>query len=88
MLSICMQTGNNKFAYNYTRIFALDDYKPSSDWAGPYYYIGNDILITNSPDTVYPYIGNLTIDKSTNKVIFRGSTGVSSSGIYANIYMK
>ena len=88
MLSICIQTGNNKFAYNYTRIFALDDYKPSSDWSGPYYYIGNDILSTNSTDTVYPYIGNVTIDKSTNKVIFRGRTGVSSSGIYANIYMK
>ena len=83
MLSICIQTGNNKFAYNYTRIFALDDYKPSSDWSGPYYYIGNDILITNSPDTVFPSIGNLIIDKSTNTVKFNARTG-----FYANIYVK
>ena len=82
MLNISM-TDSSKYANNYTRIFALDDYKPSSDWSGPYYYIGNDILTTNSPDTVFPSIGNLIIDKSTNTAKFNARTG-----FYANIYMK
>ena len=81
MLSISVLYNNNSF--NYTRIFALDDYKPSSDLGGPYYYIGNDALLTSSSDTVYPYIGRLTIDKSTNKVKFFGRRD-----FYANIYMK
>ena len=70
-------------AKNYTRIFILDDYKPSSNWVGLTYYIGNDYQTTSSSDTVYPYIGYMTIYKSSNKVSFVGRTSFG-----ANIYMK
>ena len=70
-------------ANNYTRIFILDDYKPSSNWVGPTYYIGEDCSTTSSSSTVYPYIGFMTIDKSSNKVSFGGRMSFS-----ANIYMK
>ena len=81
MLSISIPS--DKYSHDYTRIFALDDYKPSSDWGGPTYYIGNDYVTTNSSNTVYPYISAMSINKSTNKVIFTARTG-----FYANIYMK
>lgn len=71
------------YANNYTRIFILDDYKPSSDWVGPTYYIGNDFLTTSSSSTVYPYIGDVRIYKSSNKVSFHALKDFS-----ANIYMK
>lgn len=71
------------YANNYTRIFILDDYKPSSDWVGPTYYIGNDFLTTSSSSTVYPYIGDVRIYKSSNKVSFHALENFS-----ANIYMK
>ena len=70
-------------ANNYTRIFILDDYKPSSNWVGPTYYIGEDYSTTNSSSTVYPYIGYMTIDKSSNRVRFRAHIDFN-----ANIYMK
>ena len=70
-------------ANNYTRIFILDDYKPLSNWVGLTYYIGNDYLTTNSSSTVYPYIGSMNIDKSSNRVRFRAHIGFN-----ANIYMK
>ena len=70
-------------ANNYTRIFILDDYKPSSNWVGPTYYIGEDCSTTSSSSTVYPYIGSITINKSTNTVKFYARNNFS-----ANIYMK
>ena len=82
MLSISMRDDRN-FACNYTRIFILDDYKPSSDWAGPIYYIGNDYQSTSSSNTVYSYAGAMTINKSTNTVSFSAHMGFG-----ANIYMK
>ena len=81
MLSISMR--DNNYSNNYTRILALDDYKPSSDLYGPVYYIGNDYLSTSSSSTIYPYSGYVTINKSTNKVSFRGRVSFC-----ANIYMK
>ena len=86
MLSISIQDG--KYSNNYTRIFALDDYKPSSDSYSPTYYIGNDYLSTDSDRDVYTYIGQMSIYKSTNKVSFYGRVGIDSSSFYANIYMK
>ena len=82
MLSICIGVYPQD-AKNYTRIFALDDYKPVSNWIGPAYYIGNDYSTTSSSDTVYPYVGYMNINKSTNKVIF-----YCQKVFYANIYMK
>lgn len=70
-------------ANNYTRIFILDDYKPSSNWVGPTYYIGNDYSTTNSSSKVYQYISSMTINKSTNTVKF-----YARNDFYANIYMK
>ena len=75
MLSISIPDG--KSSRNYTRIFALDDSDSST------YYIGNDYLSTSSSSTIYPYIGYVTIYKSSNKVSFRGRIGFN-----ANIYMK
>ena len=86
MLSISIPDG--KYSNNYTRIFALDDYKPSSDSYSPTYYIGNDYLSTDSDRDVYPYIGYMSINKYTNKVSFYERVDVSSSSFYANIYMK
>ena len=86
MLSISVP--DNKYSNNYTRIFALDDYKSSSDSYDPTYYIGNDYLSTDSDRDVYPYIGRMSINKSTNKVRFYGRVGIGSSNFYANIYMK
>ena len=85
MLSISIMSHYNSTyeSNNYTRIFILDDYKPSSNWVGPTYYIGDDVSYTNSSSSVYPYIGYVTIDKSTNKVKFFGRRD-----FYANIYMK
>ena len=85
MLSISIMSHYNSTyeSNNYTRIFILDDYKPSSNWVGPTYYIGDDVSYTNSSSSVYPYIGYVTIDKSTNKVKFFGRTSFG-----ANIYMK
>ena len=81
---------NSKYeAHNYTQIFVLDDYKPSSNWDGPFYYIGNDVYYTSintsnvMSNAVYPEIGSMTIDKSTNKVKFYGR-----HDFYANIYMR
>ena len=81
MLSISIPDG--KYSNNYTRIFALDDYKPSSDSYSPTYYIGNDYSTTSSSSTVYPYIGFMAINKSTNTVSFGAHDRFS-----ANIYMK
>ena len=85
MLSISLshRTNSTTNSSNYTRIFVLDDYKSSSDWVGLTYYIGNDYQSTSSSSTVYPYIGFMTINKSTNTVKFNARTG-----FYANIYMK
>ena len=85
MLSISLshRTGSTTNSSNYTRIFVLDDYKASSDWGSPTYYIGNDYQSTSSSDTVYPYIGYVNISKSSNKVSFEGRTSFG-----ANIYMK
>ena len=84
MLSISMKSNDNSnYSNDYTRILVLDDYKPSSDWGGPTYYIGNDYSTTSSSSTVLPYIDCLNIYKSTNIVRFFGRTG-----FYANIYMK
>ena len=85
MLSISLgsSTSSTLYSNNYTRILVLDDYKPSSDWGGPKYYIGDDYSTTGSSSTVYPYVCSMTINKSTNKVIFFGQ-----SSCYANIYMK
>ena len=82
MLSISVLY-NDSNSFNYTRIFVLDDYKSSSDWVGPTYYIGNDYQSTSSSSTVYPYIGFMTINKSTNTVSFGAHDRFS-----ANIYMK
>ena len=82
MLSISMRDDRN-YACNYTRIFVLDDYKGSSDWSNIIYYIGNDYQSTSSSDTVCPYIGAITINKSTNTVNFSAHHNFS-----ANIYMK
>ena len=82
MLSISM-TDSSKYANNYTRIFALDDFKDSYALYGPTYYIGNDFSTTSSSSTAYPYIGYLTIYKSSNKVSFWGRISFG-----ANIYMK
>ena len=85
MLSISLshRSGSTTDSSNYTRIFVLDDYKSSSDWVGPTYYIGNDYQSTSSSDTVYPYIGYMNISKSSNKVSFVGRISFG-----ANIYMK
>ena len=83
MLSISVEYSNKPtYACNYTRIFILDDYKPSSDWLGPTYYIGNDAPITSSNITSL-YICSMSINKSTNTVTFHGH---NSFGV--NIYMK
>ena len=86
MLSISIPDG--KYSNNYTRIFALDDYKPSSDSYSPTYYIGDDYSSTSSSRTIYQYICRMSINKSTNKVIFVKPVEVSPSSFYANIYMK
>ena len=86
MLSISIPS--DKYSNNYARIFALDDYNPLSNSYSPTYYIGNDYLSTDSSSTVYPYIGQMNIYKSDNKVRFYVSEGISSSNFYANIYMK
>ena len=85
MLSISLshRSGSTTDSSNYTRIFVLDDYKSSSNWGGPTYYIGNDYQSTSSSDTVYPYIGYVNISKSSNKVSFLGRISFG-----ANIYMK
>ena len=86
MLSISLshRTNSTTDSSNYTRIFVLDDYKSSSDLVGPTYYIGKDYLInSSSSDAEYPYIGFMTINKSTNTVSF-GAHGSFS----ANVYMK
>ena len=82
MLNISMRDARN-YAYSYTRIFILDDYKSSSDWGNIIYSIGNDYQSTSSSDTVYPYIGTITINKSTNTVKF-----YAHNSFGANIYMK
>ena len=74
---------NDSNSFNYTRIFVLDDFKHLSALHNLFYYIGNDTPITASSNTVYPFIGYLTIDKSTNKVHFYGR-----NDFVANIYMK
>ena len=83
MLSISLshRTSSTTDSSNYTRIFILDDYKPSSDWLGPTYYIGKDYSLSSSAE--YPYIGYMTINKSSNKVSFVGRISFG-----ANIYMK
>ena len=86
MLSISLshRAGSTTDSSNYTRIFVLDDYKFSSDWGGPTYYIGKDYLSnSSSSDAEYPYIGYVNISKSSNKVSFAGRTSFG-----ANIYMK
>ena len=85
MLSISLgsRTSSTLYSNNYTRILVLDDYKPSSDYDGPTYYIGDDFLTTTSSNTVYPYIGHMHIYKSSNRVSFG-----SHRGFNANIYMK
>ena len=86
MLSISVEHENNSTTYvsNYTRIFILDDYKHSSDWVGPTYYIGNDApIISSNTISLYTYIGSMNIKKSTNKVGFHALKNFS-----ANIYMK
>ena len=86
MLSISLshRTNSTTDSSNYTRIFVLDDYKSSSDWVGPTYYIGKDYLInSSSSDAEYPYIGYMNTSKSSNKVRFVGRISFG-----ANIYMK
>ena len=82
MLSISVLY-NDSNSFNYTRIFVLDDFKHLSALHNLYYYIGNDTPITASPNTVYPYIGDVRIYKSSNKVRFHALKDFS-----ANIYMK
>ena len=82
MLNISATDGS-KYANNYTRIFALDDFKDSYALYGPTYYIGDDFSTTSSSSTAYPHIGHLTIYKSSNKVSFWGRISFG-----ANIYMK
>ena len=83
MLSISVEYSDKPtYACNYTRIFILDNYKPSSNWLGPTYYIGNDAPITSSNITSL-YISSMSINKSTNTVTFHGR---NSFGV--NIYMK
>ena len=81
MLSISVRDARN-YACNYTRILALDDYKYTSNLYGPVYYIGNDYF-TSMSQTVDPYIGDVRIYKSSNKVSFHALKDFS-----ANIYMK
>ena len=87
MLSISVPTfsGSKWDSSNYTRILVLDDYMLPSGGGVLRYYIGDDVTTTStsSSSTVYPYVCSMTINKSTNKVIFLGQ-----SSCYANIYMK
>ena len=80
MLSISIPQGES--SNNYTRILALDDYKTLSNLYNPTYYIGNDYLSTVS----LPYIGYMTINKSTNTVSFSKIASIIIVGV--NIYMK
>ena len=82
MLSISMMNNDN-YAYNYTRILALDDFKHTPDYYGPVYYIGDDYSYTAPSSPVYPYIAYAHVNKSVNYIRFVGRVS-----FYANIYVK
>ena len=82
-ISVPSYSGSKWNSSNYTRILVLDDYRLPSDGGVLKYYIGDDATSTSSSSTVYQYVCSMTINKSTNKVIFFGQ-----SSCYANIYMK
>ena len=82
-ISLSNRVGSTTYSNNYTRIFILDDWKPSN-CVGLTYYIGKDYSTSSSPsDAGDPCIGYMTIDKSSNKVKF-----YALNNFGANIYMK